>query len=283
MAVVWKGGEVAAALNARIRADAEHLAGNGVTPTLAILRIGENDGDIAYERGAEKRAAAVGVAVKKCLLPTGSTQEDVLSAIRALNADETVHGVLIFRPLPAGVDDNAVRAALDPKKDVDGITDASLASVFAGAGAGFAPCTAQACMELLQYYGAPLSGARAVVVGRSLVIGRPVAMLLMRQNATVTICHTRTRELPAVCREADILIAAAGSAAMLNADYVRPGQSVLDVGINFTPDGKMAGDVDFSAVEPIVSAVTPVPGGVGSVTTSVLMAHVVEAARRSVQ
>ncbi len=206
-----------------------------------------------------------------------------METIKDINEDAAIHGALIFRPLPKHLDDEAVRQALLPEKDVDGITDGSLLGVFAGVPKGFPPCTAQACMEILEQAGIDPKGKEAVVVGRSLVVGRPAAMLLLQRNATVTICHTRTQDMEGVCRRAQILIVAAGRAGVIGADHVSAGQTVIDVGIHVGEDGKLRGDVDFQAAEPIVEAITPVPGGVGAVTTAVLASHVVEAASRSVR
>ena len=190
--------------------------------------------------------------------------------------------MLLFRPLPKHLDEDLICNTLAAEKDIDGITDLSSAGVFSGKALGFAPCTPSACMEILDHFGVDCTGKKAVVIGRSLVVGKPAAMMLVKKNATVTICHTRTADLPAVCREADILIAAAGKAGMVGADFVRPGQIVIDVGINWNEqEQKLCGDVDFEAVSPIVEAITPVPGGVGTVTTSVLVGHVVEAAKRT--
>jgi len=281
MAKLLKGAEVVLALNEKIRMNADAQKERGVIPTLAIVRVGERADDVAYERGILKRAEGVGITVRQILLPETVSEAELLDAVRQINQDASIHGCLIFRPLPKGIDDEKIRAALLPEKDVDGITDGSLAGVFAGAKHGFPPCTAAACMEILDYYGIETLGKKAVVIGRSLVIGKPVAMMLLQKHATVTICHTRTQNMPEVTRQADILIVAAGRAGVVGADYVSAGQTVLDVGINFTAEGKMVGDADFDAVEPIVEAITPVPGGVGTVTTSVLMAHVVEAAERA--
>ena len=282
MATIWKGAEVNSGLNARIMKDVEALKARGITPTLAIVRVGERPDDLSYERGAVKRAEALGVAVAKCALPVDVTQEVLLQVIRDINVDSKIHGVLLFRPLPKHLDEALICNTLVPEKDIDGITELSLAGVFAGKPLGFAPCTPSACMEILDHYGLDCTGERAVVIGRSLVVGKPAAMMLVKKNATVTICHTRTADLPAVCREADILIAAAGKAGMVGADFVRPGQLVIDVGINWNEqEQKLCGDVDFEAVSPIVEAITPVPGGVGTVTTSVLIGHVVEAAKRT--
>ena len=281
MAQLLKGAEVVSALNDKIKSDVAALALRGVVPTLAILRVGEKPDDLAYERGAIKRAETVGIAVRQIVLPETVSQQELLLEIAKINQDDTIHGCLMLRPLPKHIDDQLAREALLPEKDIDGITDGSLAGVFTGTKRGFPPCTAQACMEILDYYGIDPAGKCAVVIGRSLVIGKPVAMMLLQKHATVTICHTRTKDMPSVTRRAEILIVAAGRAGVVGAEYVCAGQTVLDVGINFNDEGKLVGDADFAAVEPIVRAITPVPGGVGTVTTSVLMAHVVEAAKRA--
>ena len=281
MATLFKGAEVNAALNERIKNDVEALKARGIEPKLGIVRVGERPDDLSYERGAVKRAESLGVAVEKFLLPADVEQDKLLDTIRAINADDKIHGVLLFRPLPKHLDENLICNTLAPEKDIDGITDLSNAGIFTGKELGFAPCTPSACMEILEHYGVDCKGKKAVVIGRSLVVGKPAAMMLIKRNATVTVCHTRTVDMPAVCREADILIVAAGRAGVVGADYVRPGQVVIDVGINWNEEKqKLCGDVDFDAVEPIVAAITPVPGGVGTVTTSVLVSHVVEAAKK---
>ena len=264
MAKQFLGKEVVAAVNSRIMADVAALKEKGVTPTLGIVRVGERGDDLSYERGAVKRCETLGVAYEKFLLPADCTQEELMAVIDQVNKNDAIHGVLIFRPLPKHLDEAAVIKALDPEKDVDGITDGSMVGVFAGTNQGFPPCT----------------GKKAVVVGRSLVVGKPAAMMLIKKNATVTVCHTRTVDMPSVVKEADIVIVAAGRAGVVDASYVREGQIVIDVGINVNAEGKLCGDVDYASVEPIVEAITPVPGGVGSVTTSVLIGHVVEAAKR---
>ena len=281
MAELLRGADVVNALNTRMAGEIDALKAKGVSPTLAIVRVGERPDDISYEKGAMKRCGAVGVAVRGVALPAGATQGELLRNVEALNADGGVHGILIFRPLPGHMDEAAVCAALDPEKDVDGVTEGSLAGVFTGSGKGFAPCTAQACMEILDHYGIDCKGKRAVVVGRSLVVGKPAAIMLMGRHATVTVCHTRTVDLPAVARSAEILVVAAGRMESLTAEYFSPGQAVIDVGINWNGEkGKLCGDVKFDEAEPVVAAITPVPGGVGTVTTSVLVSHVVEAAKR---
>ena len=280
MAELLKGADVVAALGEKMTRDIEELKGRGITPTLAILRVGERPDDISYEKGATKRCESVGVAVRNIILPSDVTQEKLMANVEALNNDDSVHGVLIFRPLPKHLDENAVCAALKPEKDIDGITEGSLAGVFIGNGKGFAPCTAQACMEILDFYNIDCKGKRAVVIGRSLVVGKPAAIMLMGKHATVTVCHTRTVDMPAIARDAEILIVAAGKMESLTKEYFSPGQIVIDVGINWNEEkGKLCGDVKFDDAEPIVAAITPVPGGVGTVTTSVLVSHVVEASK----
>ena len=274
------GKEVTAALNERIKADAEALKAKGVNPTLCIIRVGENESDISYERGATKRCETLGVACEKILLPEDVSQEELLATIDKVNKNDQIHGVLLFRPLPKHLDQSVIENALDPAKDVDCMTDGSMSGVFTGKNVGFPPCTPQACMEILDHYGIDCTGKKAVVVGRSLVVGKPAAMMLIKKNATVTVCHTRTVDMPSVVREADIVIVAAGRAGVVDDTYLRAGKVVIDVGINVNAEGKLCGDVDFEKAEPIVEAITPVPGGVGSVTTSVLVGHVVEAAKR---
>ena len=280
MAQVLLGKEVNASLNERIKADAEALKAKGIQPALGIIRVGERGDDISYEKGAMKRCATLGVEVKQYLLPADVTQETLMATIDEVNQDDSIHGGLMFRPLPKHLDEEACCQALDPEKDVDGITDGSMAGVFTGQKKGFPPCTPQACMEILDHYQIDCKGKKAVVIGRSLVVGKPAAMMLIKKNATVTICHTKTVDMPAVCREADILIVAAGRAGVVDKEYFAPGQVVIDVGINVNDEGKLCGDVKYEDAEAIVGAITPVPGGVGTVTTSVLVGHVVEAAKR---
>ena len=281
MAELLKGLPVAKALTEQLAGRVDALKQKGVTPTLAIVRVGERDDDLSYERGATKRCDTVGIAVKKFVLDADCTQDELMAVIAEVNADQAIHGCLMFRPLPKTLDEAAACAALDPAKDVDCITEGSLFGVFANRSVGFPPCTAEACIQLLDHYGFDLTGANVTVVGRSLVIGKPVSMMLQARNATVTMCHTRTRDLAAECRNAEILVVAAGHIGTVGAGAVAPGQVVIDVGINWDEAaGKLCGDVTFDEVEPIVGAITPVPRGVGSVTTAVLAKHVVEAAKR---
>lgn len=282
MSVILKGAPVVAAMNEANAARCAALREKGVIPTLAVVRVGAREDDLSYEKGVMTRCAKVGVEVKQFLLPADAAQEELLGVIACINADPSIHGCLLFRPLPRQFDDRTVRAALAPEKDIDGITDGSLAGVFTNTSLGYPPCTAQACLEILKFYGIPLSGRRAVVVGRSLVVGKPAAMMLDRENATVTLCNSRTRDLPEVCREADIVVVAMGKAGAVGAEHLREGQVVVDVGIHVNEEGKLCGDVRFGEAEPLVEAITPVPGGVGTVTTSVLVSHVVEAAEKTV-
>ena len=292
MAKLLLGKEVTDAMNADLMTRTAALREKGITPTLGIIRVGENPSDLSYERGATKRAALVGVEIQKFELPETASKEEVLAVIDRVNADPSIHGVLLFRPLPKALksDENEICNRLDPRKDVDCMTHLSNAGVFEGrSDLGFAPCTPAACMEILDFYGIDCSGKSAAVIGRSLVVGKPAAMMLMARNATVTVCHTKTPNTAEICRNADIVISAAGVLNSLTADFVRPGQTVIDVSFNWDGHkvnskgglGAITGDARFEEVEPIVDAITPVPGGVGSVTTSVLMKHVVEAAERA--
>ena len=279
MAKLLKGAEVVEALGQRMAEDVDILKRKGITPTLAILRVGDRPDDISYEKTAVNRCAKTGVGTKSIVLPPDVTQEELAQNITALNDDAGVHGILIFRPMPKRISETAVCALIAPEKDVDGVTEASLAGVFTGSGKGFAPCTAQACLEILDHFNIDCKGKRAIVVGRSLVVGKPAAIMLMGRHATVTVCHTRTVDLPEITKKAEILIVASGQMESLTKDYFAPGQIVVDVGISWNQEkGKLCGDVLFDDAEPIVEAITPVPGGVGTVTTSVLVSHVIKAA-----
>ena len=279
MAKILKGADVVSALGEKMKIEVANLEKNGITPTLATLRVGEKADDISYEKSIIKRSDSVGVAVKSIALPDDVTQEELLKCIEKFNNDKEIHGVLMFRPLPKHICEDTIRNALCPKKDIDGITDASLAGVFAENDKGYAPCTARACMEILEFYGIDCTGKRAVVIGRSLVVGKPVAIMLMGKNATVTVCHTRTTGTPTLARQADILIVAAGRAESISKDFLSPKQVVIDVGINWNEEkGKLCGDVLFDDAMQVVGAITPVPGGVGTVTTSVLVSNVIKAA-----
>ena len=282
MAEVLRGAPVIQAMKERLIPEVEQLKGKGVTPPLAILRVGERQEDLAYERGAVKRLDSIGAAVRVVTLPADVSQEAFDIALQALNEDDSVHGILLFAPLPKHLDIRRARTMLAPQKDVDGCTDASLAGVFTGSGVGFPPCTAQAVMEILHHYGIAIEGKKAAVIGRSLIIGRPAAQLLMAENATVVNLHRKTVDSEGIASKADILVAACGELRLVSPAYTNPDQVVIDVGVNWDKEkGGIAGDVDFDAVEPVVKSITPVPGGVGSVTTSVLASHVVEAAKKA--
>ena len=282
MAKLLKGKEVAAAVNADSKERAAALKEKGIIPTLAILRVGEKGDDISYEKGAMKRCANIGVAVKNVILPQDTDQETFYQTIDDLNHDPSVHGILMFRPLPKHLNNEKARNAIAPEKDIDGCSDGSLAGVFTGNGRGYAPCTAEAAVAILDHYGIEVSGKNAVIIGRSLVVGRPLAMMLMERNATVTICHTRTRDIPEMTRRADIVVSCMGRIEALNAEYFSEGQTIIDVGITWNEaKQKVSGDVLFEEAEPLADAITPVPGGVGAVTTSLLVRHVVDAAEKT--
>lgn len=278
MATLLTGKEVVESLQSDIERRIAALTQQGVEPTLALVRMGENPDDLSYERTAKKRAETLGVTTKGFVLEVTATQEEINDLIRSINDDDTIHGCLLFRPLPSHINEQEVCDLLSTEKDIDGVSLGSLAAVFTDDDSGFAPCTAEACIKVLEHYDIPLAGKRIAVIGRSLVVGKPVAMMLLRRNATVTLCHSRTEDLEEVCKQADVVICATGRAKAYGAAYFREGQTVIDVGINFDEDGNLCGDVDFEEVEPIVAALTPVPRGVGSVTTAVLMLNTVLAA-----
>ena len=281
---LWKGAPVAAALTEALIPRVEELKSKGITPCLAVVRVGQREDDLSYERGLTKRFASAGAAVEPTALAEDVSQEELEACIRILNERKDVHGILMFSPLPRHLDEQKVRAILSPAKDVDCMTDANAYCVYAGRTSdgvpGYPPCTPQAVLEMLDFYGYDLTGKNVTVVGRSAVVGKPLSMLMLQRNATVTVCHTRTKDLPAVCRQADLLVVAAGKAGLVTNDHVRPGQAVVDVGIHVV-DGKLCGDAEASVGE-IAECFTPVPGGVGAVTTSVLLKHTVDAAEKSV-
>ena len=278
MSEILYGAPVAEQLRGELRARLETLRSRGVEPCLALVRAGEDPGSLSYERSTLRVCEKLGVAVRCEILPGGCDTETLAATLRALSEDAAVHGCLLLRPLPGQIDEARACAALCPEKDVDGVTDSSLRRVFVGRGPGFCPCTPEAVLAMLDYYRIPLDGARVCILGRSLVVGRPLALLLTVRNATVTLCHTHTRETAALCREADILVSAAGSAGLVTANYCRPGQVVIDVGTSPDAAGKLRGDAAFEELAPVVGAISPVPGGVGAITTTLLLRHVIEAA-----
>ncbi len=278
MAQQLLGKEVVAKMEAQLAPFADNLRAKGIDPCLAIVRVGERPDDLSYERSAMKRMAAMKVTVKNIVMPEDVEQAELEKIFKRVNDDPSVHGILLFQPLPKHLDVEPLKKMIHPLKDVDSMSPANAAKVFAGDKTGFAPCTPSAVMEILAQSGVELRGKRVTIVGRSMVVGKPLAMLMLGQNATPTICHTKTVDLPARCREADVLVACAGKAKMITGDMVADGQIVIDVGINVDENDKLCGDVDYDSVEPHASMITPVPGGVGSVTTAILGKHTIQAA-----
>ncbi len=281
---ILRGKPVADWIDEKTRKEAESLLEKeGIMPTLAILRVGNNGSDIAYESSAVKKAASLGFHAEKFIMDGKADESDILDIVKYLNDEPSIHGVLMLRPLPKDVDEERICNHLKPEKDIDGITNRTLGGIFTGENTGFPPCTAEAVMAILAYYGIETAGKKAVVVGRSMVVGKPAAMMLMEKNATVTVCHSKTEEehLAALCKDADIVVCATGRRNTLTESHAGDRQVIVDVGINFDENGKMCGDADFEALKEQVAAITPVPGGVGTVTTALLMRHVVQAARAS--
>ena len=277
-----RGMPAAKAILADLQERADRLGENGVVPKLTVVRVGAREDDLSYERGIYKRFEGAGAKVETIELPLTVTQDELEEVIKSLNKDMSVHGVLLFRPLPKTLDEIRIKSLLSEEKDVDCLTSANDAHLFAGDKKGYPPCTPQAVMEILDYYDIDLTGKKVTVVGRSMVVGKPVAMLLLAKNATVTICHTRTQNLQEECRKADIIVACAGVPKMITSEFVREGQVIIDVGIHVVDD-KLCGDVDYNSVSEIVDAITPVPGGVGSVTTTVLLKHTIMSAEKSLK
>ena len=273
---ILKGLPVANAINEKLMEQVKSI--EGPLPHLAIIRVGERPDDCSYERGAVKKMDKVGVRCTTYTFDADIDNETFQAEFDKINENPDIDGILMLRPLPKQLDEKHIENKIDPRKDLDGISPLNLAKVYAGDESGYAPCTAEAVIEMLDYAGIDIKGKRVTVVGRSLVIGKPVSMLLMKRNATVTVCHTKTVDMEGTCRNAEILVAAAGAARMIKKDYVADGAVVIDVGINVDDEGNLCGDVDFDAISDIAAIATPVPGGVGSVTTSVLAKHLVKAA-----
>lgn len=280
--IILKGSAVSAAIKEQVQDMLGTL--EGCVPRLAIIRVGENPDDMSYERGATKKMESFGLQVQSYVFPGDMSDDAFKREFQAINQDESIDGILLLRPLPKQICEADIEKMIDPSKDLDGISPVNIAKVFAGDTSGFAPCTAEAVIEVLKAYDIPITGKKVTIVGRSMVVGKPLSMLMLKENATVTICHTRTVDLPKTCRDAEILVAAAGRARMLNADYVGQDAVVIDVGINVDENGSLCGDADFDSLEGVASMATPVPGGVGAVTTAVLAKHLVQAvqARRDV-
>lgn len=275
-----KGAPVSAAIREWAAEEIKQL--QGPVPKLAIIRVGEKPDDMSYERSAVKKMETFGLRVQTFVFPKDISDEDFKEAFQKINKDQDVAGILLLRPLPGQIKEKEIEAMIDSKKDLDGISPVNIAKVFSGDSSGFAPCTAEAVIEILKANNISIEGKRAAVIGRSMVIGKPLSMLLLKENATVTICHTRTKELPEICRQAEILVAAAGKAGMVEESWVSDGAVVIDVGINVDENGKLCGDVDQASMESRNLLLTPVPGGVGAVTTAVLAKHLIQAARSNV-
>ncbi|MEW6080095.1 MAG: bifunctional 5,10-methylenetetrahydrofolate dehydrogenase/5,10-methenyltetrahydrofolate cyclohydrolase [Thermodesulfobacteriota bacterium] len=279
MAEILKAKPVVEAIKAELTEKVAQLKGRGISPKLGIIRVGARPDDLFYEGGAKKTCAGIGMECEVFEYPETIGQEDLEKAVTGVGAKKDVHGILMFFPLPKHLDARKIRELIPVEKDVDCLTTGGAAKIFTDDPTGFPPCTPTACMEMLHFYNVPIKGKKCTVVGRSLVVGKPLAMLLLREHGTVTICHSRTENLAGVCQDAEILIAAVGKAKMVKGNFVKPGQIVIDVGINPDPDnpGKYCGDVDFAEAEPIVARISPVPAGVGSVTTSVLCKQTLKA------
>lgn len=278
---VLKGAVVSAAIKEELIKQKTEL--NGYIPTLAIIRVGEKPDDISYEKGAIKKMESVGIEVESHVFPQDITDEEFKREFSKINTDDNVDGLLVLRPLPSQINEKDLEKMIDPQKDVDGIGMENMSKVYAGDSTGYAPCTAQAVMEMLRYLKVPLEGKRITVLGRSLVLGKPLTMLLMKENATVTVCHTRTQDMKQTCQNAEIIIASMGRPRAIKKEHVSKDAIVIDVGISVDENGKLCGDVDFEDVSGVASVVTPVPGGVGAVTTTVLAKHVMESAKKKLQ
>ena len=280
MGQIIKGKPVADAITAELVKDFEVLKSKDIEPKLKIVRVGAREDDLAYERGALSRMEKCGIKAEVLELPVDICQTDFVKELKAVNDDPSVHGILLFRPLPKQLDMEEIKFVVDPVKDIDCMNPLNAEKIFEGDKTGYPPCTSQACVEILDHYGIDMKGKRAAVIGRSMVVGKPLAMLLLDKNATVTICHSRTNDLPGVCRQAEVVIAAVGRAEMVTGDFISEGAVVIDVGINVNAEGKLCGDVKFDECVDKASMITPVPAGVGSVTTSVLAKHVVKACKQ---
>jgi methylenetetrahydrofolate dehydrogenase (NADP+)/methenyltetrahydrofolate cyclohydrolase len=272
--------EAAKSIKAELAQKVQELADKGKRPRLGIIRVGSRPEDISYERGILKNCEGLGIECEVMELPADISSDSFMEKLEAANNDESIHGILMFRPLPGHIDEDKARSLISPSKDIDCMNPVNLAKVFEGDSTGFDPCTPAAVMEILKYFGINLQGENVAVIGRSMVVGKPLSMMLLKENATVTICHSKTKDIKNVVSKADIVVAALGKARAIGPDYIKPGAVVIDVGVNGAPEGGICGDVDFEKVKDIAGKITPVPGGVGAVTTLMLLKHVVEAALR---
>jgi len=279
MAQIISGKELAARIKQRVSSQVEELKAGGVNPCLAVVLVGDDPASAVYVRGKESDCRECGIESRILRLPADTTQDQLLEQLKQLAEGRSVHGILVQLPLPAQIDEQAVIAAIPPEKDVDGFSPVNVGRMMIGEEC-FLPCTPAGCIEMLKSTGMPIAGKRAVVLGRSNIVGKPAAMLLLRENATVTICHSKTENLAQLCAEADILVAAIGKAKFVTGDMVKSGAVVIDVGINRDENGKLCGDVDFAAAEQKASFITPVPGGVGLMTRAMLLVNTIQAARR---
>ncbi|HHW01488.1 MAG TPA: bifunctional 5,10-methylene-tetrahydrofolate dehydrogenase/5,10-methylene-tetrahydrofolate cyclohydrolase [Thermoanaerobacterales bacterium] len=279
MATLLKGKEVAESLKQKLKEEVEMLCQKGITPSLSIVIVGDRADSAAYIKGAVKRCSEIGIECNVRELPKDLVQDKFVDVIRQLNDDEKVNGIMIMRPLPGQISENVVKYEIFPAKDVDCMSPVNISKVMSGEEGGFAPCTPSAVMEILHHYGIDPKGKRTTIIGRSMVVGRPLAMMLLKENATITVCHTKTLNLAEESRRAEILIAAAGKAKMVKRNMVKEGAVVIDVGINFDENGRMCGDVDFDEVSQVAGMITPVPGGVGAVTSTILAKHVIDACK----
>lgn len=279
MTEVLKGNVVAAQIKEQMKKDIEELSKVNKVPTLAIVRLGNNPGDISYEKSIIKNCNNIGIKPEVIEKDVNISTDELVSLLEDLNKNDKISGILVFRPLPKHIDEEVIRNAISPAKDVDCMHPLNLEKIFEGDMTGFAPCTPMAAMEILKYYNIPLEGKNVVVVNRSMVVGKPLTMMLLKENATVTICHSRTKDLNKVTKNADVVVVALGKAKFFDDNYFNDKSIVIDVGVSLDENGKISGDVDYDKVHPIVDKVTPVPGGVGSVTTSILLNHVVKACK----
>jgi len=272
--------EAARSIKEELAKKVQLLAAEGLRPKLGIIRVGARPEDISYEKGIIKNCESIGISCEVTALSDDISNEDFMKALEAANSDRSINGILVFRPLPAHIDEDRARNMINPAKDIDCMNPYNLAKVFEGDDSGFEPCTPAAVMEIIRFFGINLQGENVAVIGRSMVVGKPLSMMLLKENATVTICHSRTKDISSIVSRADIVVAALGKARAVGADYIKPGAVVIDVGVNGAPEGGICGDVDFEKVKDIASKITPVPGGVGAVTTLMLLKHVVEAAQQ---
>jgi len=281
--MILKGKPVADAIKDRIRRAVSELSEKGVNPTLGIIRMGQRPDDLAYETGIIKTCESVNMNYRVFETDVNSTMEEFVKLVKGVNNDDSIHGILIFRPLPSHIDEEIIKNIIDPSKDIDCMNPINLEKVFEGSMEGFVPCTPKAVVEILKHYEFPLVGTNVAVVNASMVVGRPLAMMLLGTKSTVTICHSKTRNLQEITGKSDVVVTAVGRAKMFGKEYFSEDNVVIDVGINDAGDGKICGDVNYDEVVDIVKAITPVPGGVGSVTTSILLEHVIIACKKKIK